>query len=404
MRIACASWSRRHVGGIESYLEFVVPALQALGHEVSFWSERDSPADRREVQLPDGVRAWCAETDGLEPSLAALRSWTPSVLFVHGLTEPDIERRLLDVAPSVLLAHSYYGTCISGSKTRRLPWVQPCTRVLGPGCLLHFYPRRCGGLHPATLARDYRRQTDRLALLPEYGAVLTLSAHMRAEYIRHGLSAQRVWHLPRFLPGDAIRAPVAEDRRADTTEVTLLFMGRIDPLKGCGVAIGSLSRVHGALRRPVRLIVAGDGPDREGCERLAAAKARGSVRVSFEGWIDRATRATLLSESDVLVFPSLWPEPYGLSGLEALAAGVPVAAFGSGAIGEWLRDGIDGAVAPAEPPTSAGLAAAIVRCVELGRHEPWHADVILEHQRRHVRAVASHLAHAAVSASSVGVA
>jgi glycosyltransferase involved in cell wall biosynthesis len=128
------------------------------------------------------------------------------------------------------------------------------------------------------------------------------------------------------------------------------------------------------------------------------------VRVSFEGWIDRPTRAKLLATSDVLVFPSLWPEPYGLSGLEALAAGVPVAAFGSGAIREWLRDGIDGAVAPADPPTSAGLAAAIVRCVELGRHEPWHADVISEHQRRHVRAVASHLAHAAASASSVGVA
>jgi glycosyltransferase involved in cell wall biosynthesis len=404
MRIACASWSRRHVGGIESYLEFVVPALQALGHDVSFWSERNSPVDRREVQLPSGVRTWCAETDGLERSLDGLRSWTPSVLFVHGLTEPEIERRLLDVAPSVLLAHSYYGTCISGSKTRRLPWVQPCTRVLGAGCLAHFYPRRCGGLNPATLVRDYRRQTDRLALLPQYAAVLTLSAHMRAEYIRHGLAAQCVWHLPRFLPGDATRARPAGDQRPDRTGLTLLFMGRIDPLKGCGVAIESLSRVHAAVRRPVRLIVAGDGPDRERCEHLASAKARGSVRVIFEGWIDRATGAQLLSTSDVLVFPSLWPEPYGLSGLEALAAGVPVAAFGSGAIGEWLRDGIDGAVAPADPPTSDGLAAAIVRCVELGRHEPWKADVISEHQRRHVRAVASHLAHAAASASTVGVA
>jgi glycosyltransferase involved in cell wall biosynthesis len=325
-------------------------------------------------------------------------------LFVHGLTDPDIERRLLDVAPSVLLAHSYYGTCISGSKTRRLPWVQPCTRVLGPGCLAHFYPRRCGGLNPATLARDYRRQTDRLALLPQYASVLTLSAHMRAEYIRHGLAAQRVWHLPRFLPGDALRFPATVEPRPAATEVSVLFMGRIDPLKGCAVAIESLPRVQASLQRPVRLRVAGDGPDREHCERVAASNARGSIGVSFEGWIDRTTRAQLLSTTDVLVFPSLWPEPYGLSGLEALAAGVPVAAFDSGAIREWLRDGIDGAVAPADPPTARGLAAAIVRCVELGRHQPWNAEVIADHQRRHVRAVASHLAHAAASASSVGVA
>ena len=404
MRIACATWSRRHVGGIESYVEFVVPALQAIGHEVAFWSERDSPADRRDVQLPGTVRTWCAETDGLDRSLAALRSWKPAVLFVHGLTDPDIERRLLDVAPSVLLAHSYYGTCISGSKTRRLPWVQPCTRVLGHGCLVHFYPRRCGGLSPATLARDYRRQTDRLRLLPQYAAVLTLSAHMRAEYIRHGLEAPRVWHLPRFLPGDGHGVSPAGEQRAPATETTLLFMGRIDPLKGCALAIESLPHVHTSLRRPIRLLVAGDGPDREHCVRVAASKARSSIGVSFEGWIDRPTRAQLLSQTDVLVFPSLWPEPYGLSGLEALAAGAPVAAFDSGAIREWLRDGIDGAVAPADPPTARGLAAAIVRCVELGRHEPWSADLIAEHQRRHVRAVASHLAHAAASASRVGVA
>jgi glycosyltransferase involved in cell wall biosynthesis len=403
MRIACVTWSRRHVGGIESYVEFVVPALQALGHEVAFWSERDSPSDRREVQLPDTVRTWCAERDGLDSSLTALKNWSPSVLFVHGLTEPGVERRLLDVAPAVLLAHSYYGTCISGSKTRRLPWVQPCTRVLGPGCLAHFYPRRCGGLSPVTLARDYRRQTDRLSLLPQYAAVLTLSAHMRSEYIHHGLAAQRVWHLPRFLPGDANRAPVTVANPPSATDVMLLFMGRLDPLKGCAVAIEALREVHASLRRPVHLFVAGDGPDREHCARVASSVCRGATRVSFEGWIDRLTRAELLSAADVLVFPSLWPEPYGLSGLEALASGVPVAAFDSGGIREWLRDGIDGAVAPADPPAAAGLAAAIVRCVELGRHEPWPVDLIGDHQRRHVRAVASHLAHAAAS-STVGVA
>jgi glycosyltransferase involved in cell wall biosynthesis len=103
------------------------------------------------------------------------------------------------------------------------------------------------------------------------------------------------------------------------------------------------------------------------------------------------------------VFPSLWPEPYGLAGLEALAAGLPIAAFGSGAVGEWLRDGIDGALAPADPPSPAGLAQAIVKCVRMGRHEPWAPGPVDEARRRHAHAVASNLAGAAARNGAVRV-
>jgi glycosyltransferase involved in cell wall biosynthesis len=40
--------------------------------------------------------------------------------------------------------------------------------------------------------------------------------------------------------------------------------------------------------------------------------------------------------------PSLWPEPFGLVGLEAAAHGVPAVAFDTGGISEWLTDGVNG--------------------------------------------------------------
>ncbi len=59
--------------------------------------------------------------------------------------------------------------------------------------------------------------------------------------------------------------------------------------------------------------------------------------------------------------PSLWPEPFGKAGLEANAMGVPVIAFDTGGIPEWLTAGVNGELASADPPGAAALANAILR-------------------------------------------
>ena len=68
-------------------------------------------------------------------------------------------------------------------------------------------------------------------------------------------------------------------------------------------------------------------------------------------------------DSDLLVVPSTWPEPFGLIGPEAGLHRLPAAAFAVGGIPEWLSDGVNGRLAPGDPPSAAGLARAIVECV-----------------------------------------
>ena len=63
--------------------------------------------------------------------------------------------------------------------------------------------------------------------------------------------------------------------------------------------------------------------------------------------------------------PSVWPEPFGLVGLEAVSAGIPVAAFDVGGVREWLAPGVNGALAPADPPTAEGFAQALERTLAL---------------------------------------
>jgi glycosyltransferase involved in cell wall biosynthesis len=57
----------------------------------------------------------------------------------------------------------------------------------------------------------------------------------------------------------------------------------------------------------------------------------------------------------------VWPEPFGLVGLEAGAFGVPAVAYDVGGIGEWLTEGVNGWLAPGDPPAVDGLAALLAR-------------------------------------------
>jgi glycosyltransferase involved in cell wall biosynthesis len=61
-----------------------------------------------------------------------------------------------------------------------------------------------------------------------------------------------------------------------------------------------------------------------------------------------------LANASVVVVPSLWPEPFGLVGIEALAAGRPAVGSSTGGIGDWLEHGVSGlCVAPGDAPALA---------------------------------------------------
>lgn len=363
MRIAVANWSDRHVGGAETYIGQILPALESRGCELAFWSEGTAPEGRPPIPLPSSTTrlegSWQTGAQGLH----AVRRWAPDLLFVHGLVDPACEDALLDVAPAVFFAHNYYGTCITGSKTRTLPTVAPCDRRFGAGCLAQFYPRRCGGLNPLTMWTEYARQSARWEHLPRYAAVLTFSAHMRREYRAHGVAEDRLHTVNPIVL--APREHVAPESRDARPQRRLVFAGRLDRLKGCLTLIEALPAVHAAIGLSLELVIAGAGPDEAECRAAAARLTAGRADLSIDvrGWMAAAPLRALVASADLLVMPSLWPEPLGLSGLEALACGTPVTAFAVGGIPEWLEDGVTGTLAPATPPTAAGLAAAIARAL-----------------------------------------
>jgi glycosyltransferase involved in cell wall biosynthesis len=115
------------------------------------------------------------------------------------------------------------------------------------------------------------------------------------------------------------------------------------PLKGPAVLIRAAAVAAAMVGRPLSVVLAGDGQSRAALGRLASQfEARRLLAVECPGWVDEDARAALLARATLIAVPSLWPEPFGLVGLEAAQHGVPAVAFDVGGIRAWLEDGVNG--------------------------------------------------------------
>ena len=354
MRIAVATWTNRAAGGVETYLEHVVAALSSLGHEVSVWHEASEPSSRSPLSFPSSVRVARLDRSAGPRELAR---WAPDVVMANGLADPSLERDVHRVAPTVFVAHNYHGTCISGTKCWSAPDRRPCSRAFGWQCLAHYYPHRCGGLHPLTMLRMYRTAGDRLATVRASDHVVTLSSHMRDEYVRHGVPAEHVTVVPYGPPAPGAAAVA----RPDPGRATIVYVGRLELLKGVDLLFDALPAVRRMLDRAVGVVVVGDGSLRAVLERCAAELVSGDpgLTIEFRGWQGPRERDAALASADVLAVPGPWPEPFGIVGIEAAHFGVPAVAFAVGGVPDWLEDGVTGRLASASPPTAGSLAAAL---------------------------------------------
>jgi phosphatidylinositol alpha-mannosyltransferase len=102
----------------------------------------------------------------------------------------------------------------------------------------------------------------------------------------------------------------------------ILFFGRLVKRKGAKEMIDAFSVLH-KYDRSVKLEVAGDGPEKESLQaRVRNLKLDDAVK--FLGFIEEEDKAKLMRSADIVCFPSLYGESFGIVLLEAMAAGAGV--------------------------------------------------------------------------------
>jgi glycosyltransferase involved in cell wall biosynthesis len=123
----------------------------------------------------------------------------------------------------------------------------------------------------------------------------------------------------------------------------LAFLGRISPEKRPDRAI-RIARTSGI---PLKIAAKVDKVD-EAYFRTEIAPLLDGPGVDFIGEINQRAKTEFLGEARALLFPIDWPEPFGLSMIEAMACGTPVLAFRCGAVTEIIDPGITGLIVDTE--------------------------------------------------------
>jgi glycosyltransferase involved in cell wall biosynthesis len=126
-----------------------------------------------------------------------------------------------------------------------------------------------------------------------------------------------------------------------TNDVISIYVGRLSPEKNLSLLLRAFYGVAMTYDH-VSLLVVGDGPERENMEAQVKHMNIGS-RVFFTGMIDYKEIPSYLASSDIFVTPSS-AETFGLSTVEAMAAGLPVLGIDSPGTGDIIEDGITGLV------------------------------------------------------------
>jgi glycosyltransferase involved in cell wall biosynthesis len=249
----------------------------------------------------------------------------PSVVHLHQFEDPDVVAVMRERAPVVISVHGYTA-CTSGVHYFRPG--EECGRPHGRGCVPNLLLRGCAHTRdPRGLPAAYRHATRGLRALRSADLVVSYSTVVDRHLEANGLMRRELVQL--------FTTMVPRTGSGHSTRRRVVFAGRVIAPKGVAVLI------HAARSVEAEFVICGDGWRLDAMRRLVRRSGLES-RVRFTGWLGPDQLAEELAEASVVALPSLWPEPFGLVGIEAFAAGRPVVASATGGVGDWLEDGVSG--------------------------------------------------------------
>jgi glycosyltransferase involved in cell wall biosynthesis len=353
-------------GGAEANVLVTASELQSRGHTLAILHGPSTGKDEEPWRAVFTERFALPPQGGLPAVRAALSDFRPDVVFMHKMADLSVVAAFTEAdVPVVRMVHDHDLYCMRGYKYHPVTR-QICTRPASGYCMVP-----CG----AMIARDrsgkfpvqwisYTSKMREIALNRKFARVIVASTYMKEELARNGFNAAHI----------EIHPPVPRSAELNVQPTfaacnRLVYAGQVIRGKGVDVLLESLALV----RSPFECFILGDGSHRAYCQQLSDRLGLGD-RVKFVGFVSQGRIAEYYRDATAALMSSVWPEPFGAVGLEAMRYGLPVVAFDAGGIREWLLDGWNGFLIPwMNRERYAGALDELLNDKELARRMGTHA-------------------------------
>lgn len=327
-------------GGAEAYLFSLAAAQRARGDEVEIvtaFTDAESIARASACGVAVRVRrSWRPYPPDRHGPSALSRALFHALDAAHALVLPGRYRHVQD-GRDVVHVHRFQGVGASVLRPRRAAVVHTAHDY---GLVDSTSTTLRDGAMPARLELVQRWRARVVAMSARRASVLVFPSERtrrRHEELGYAADDARVRVVPHGWPAPTL--PLGD--RSSDGRTRFVFLGRLQKSKGISLLLAAWA----SASLDAELVIAGDGPER------AVVEAATSDTVRYVGWVDAEAKAALIASATALVFPSLWPETFGLVIAESLLMGRPVVATPAAA-GDLILDGVNGVVAADATPTA----------------------------------------------------
>ena len=334
----------KDTGGMSVYIRELARELGRRGHNVDIYTRAHDPSEAAIVGLGDNARIIHLQAGEVEPVdklvvyshleafASALEDFRErnglrydvihSHYWLSGWVGRKIQRRWN--VPHIIMFHTLGAikNAIGVGET------EPALRIMAERELALDCQRIIAATdrEKSDLGRYYDAPPDRISVIP-CGVNLDLFRRIDKETARQRLGFN----------GNKI----------------ILFVGRIEPLKGLDKLLAALPALDNGQSRPVGMLVVVGGDERSQSEVERLRKLSRSLHiqdiVTFRGIEEQERLPLYYSAADVCVIPSYY-ESFGLVALESLACGTPIVATRVGCIESVVRQGQNGCMVEDNAP------------------------------------------------------
>jgi glycosyltransferase involved in cell wall biosynthesis len=253
------------------------------------------------------------------------------LIHVHSISNPKLLDELFKIRPVVRSMHEPRMLCPGQGKFLRKS-ERVCNITYGVHCFYHAYKEGCCNRHPKRLVKAYKNvEYETKKASSKYAAIFVMSNYMRNEALKVGFKANTLFLNPSLTP--LINKVHLKDSSNDDVK-SLVYVGRLSRTKGVHYAIKSVvSLLEQGYK--VKFDIVGSGHDENYFKALVPGEF--NSQFIFHGWLDTEATDSIVRNAYVFLFPSIYPEAFGISGIEAMMHAKVVVAFNVGGVTTWLK-------------------------------------------------------------------